>query len=60
MDLLPVYKQMGSLLVSKHKVEQGAAKASCILYPTIPPLISRTLSPEVAAALIHFISVSSH
>jgi hypothetical protein len=69
-DLLPVYKKMGSLLVSKHKVEQNAAKASNISgteYPTLPPFITsepgrnlKTLSPEFAAALVRFISVSSH
>jgi hypothetical protein len=66
-DLLPVYKRMGRLLVSKHKVEQDAAKASSISYPTIPPLITseprqnlKTLSPEFAAALVRFILVSSH
>jgi hypothetical protein len=66
-DLLPVYKQMGSLLISKHKAGQDAAKASSISYPTIPPLITseprqnlKTLSPEFAAALVRFISVSSH
>ena len=52
MDLLPIYKRMGSLLVSKHKVEQAAAKAGCISIST--------LSPEAAAALVRFISVSSH
>ena len=65
-DLLPVYKRMGSLLVSKHKVEQTAAKASRISYPTIRPLTTSTeppqkrLSPEVIAAVVRFISISSH
>jgi len=37
-DLLPVYKKMGSLLVAKHKVEQIVAQANNISYPIIPPL----------------------
>ena len=64
-DLLPIYKRMGTLLVAKHKVEQAAAKASHVSYPTIPPLITsesrqKALSPEAAAALVRFMSVSSH
>ena len=42
MGLLPVYKKIGRLLVSKHKVERAAPKGGRISYPTRPTLIMST------------------